>query len=60
MTKVSAEEVVQHLGDFGLVTKQPEPLVGGSALGLKIHRNRLGELMFSRGNELPVVLGTLT
>ena len=60
VTKVSAEEVVQHLGEFGIITKQPEPLVGGSALGLRIHRNRLAKLMFSRGNELPVVSGTFT
>ena len=60
VTKVSAEEVIQHLGRFGLVTKPPVPLDGGSALGLKIHRDETGELMFSRGNELPVVSGSLT
>ena len=59
-SQVSAEELTKHLGEFGLVAKPPEPLDGGAALGLKIQRNKAGELMFSRGNELPVLTPSLT
>lgn len=59
-SQVTAEELIQHLSKFGLITKPPEPLDGGAALGLKIERNKSGELMFSRGNELPVIPESLT
>ena len=60
VTKLPAEDLIQHLGRYGLETKPPEPLDGGAALGLKIHKNRYGDLMFSRGNELPVTVDNLT
>lgn len=59
-SQVSAAEVIRHLSDFGLVTKSPESLDGGAALGLKIDRNKAGELMFRRGNEVPVLPANLT
>ena len=59
-TQVPAEDLIQHLSRYGLDTKPPEPLDGGAALGLRIQRNRVGELMFYRGNELPVLTDRLT
>lgn len=59
-SQVTAKELIQHLSKFGLTTKPPEPLDGGAALGLKIERNKSGELMFTRGNELPVIPESLT
>ena len=52
---VSAEEVVTHLQQYGLVTKPPVSLDGGRVLGLQLRRNLEGELYFRRGNELPVL-----
>ena len=54
-TVVKAAKVVDHLKKFGLVTKPPEPLDGGAALGLRLKRDRSGELIFQRGNEIPKV-----
>lgn len=54
-TAVTAAEVVKHLAKFGLVTKTPEPLEGGAALGLKLEKDMTGELVFRRGNEIPEV-----
>ena len=59
-SKVSSGEVIDHLGRFGFVTKPPEPLEGGAALGLRVQRNSAGELTFSRGNELPEITDDLT
>ena len=50
-TRAKAEDVVAHLRAFGLKTKPPEPLAGGSALGLKLRQDGGGGLKFSRGNE---------
>lgn len=52
---VTTTAVVEHLKKFGLATKSPEPLEGGAALGLKLKRDRSGELIFQRGNEIPEV-----
>lgn len=54
-TVVTAAEVVEHLAKFGLATKTPEPLEGGTALGLKLQKDKTGELVFRRGNEIPEV-----
>lgn len=51
--KATAREVRAHLQRYGLVTKSPEPLDGGSALGLKLKRDDRGELIFTRGNQVP-------
>ena len=59
-SQVTDAELIHHLGKFGLITKMPEPLDGGAALGLKIERNGAGELMFRRGNELPILPESLT
>ena len=48
---------MEHLEKFGFTTKPPEPLEGGgrATLGLKLEKNRTGELVFRRGNEIPEV-----
>ncbi|XP_068224113.1 uncharacterized protein [Palaemon carinicauda] len=55
----SADEVIRHLNTFGLITKSPESLNGGAALGLQLQRVG-GELMFERGNTVPEVADMLT
>ena len=52
---VTVEEVVKHLRRYGLETKPPEDLEGNRVLGLSILRSPAGELVFGRGNEVPVV-----
>ncbi|XP_068233538.1 uncharacterized protein [Palaemon carinicauda] len=42
-----ADEVIRHLNTFGLITKSPESINGGAALGLQLQRVG-GELMFQR------------
>ena len=59
-SQVPAETLIAHLNRFGLVTKPPEQLDGGTALGLKVLRNGRGELAFTRGNEVPSVPEKLT
>ena len=61
-TEVKASDVVDHLKEFGLKTKPPEPLErgGGGALGLRIGRDKLGQLVFSRGNAISEVKGDLS
>lgn len=54
-TVVTAAQVVKHLTKFGLATKAPELLEGSAALGLKLRRDKSGELIFRRGNEIPEV-----
>ena len=54
-TVVNASEVVEHLKKFGLKTKPMETLNGGVALGLRLSCDKVGKLVFSRGNELPDV-----
>ena len=56
---VTAKRLTEHLKRFGLLTKPPEQLDGGAALGLRL-RQVGGELIFSRGNQLPSVTGALT
>ena len=53
-------EVVEHLKKFGLITKAPESLDGGAALGLKLRVNERGVLDFFRGNEIPDIPECLT
>ena len=59
-SQVPAETLIAHLNRFGLVTKPPEQLDGGTAWGLKVLRNGRGELAFTRGNEVPSVPEKLT
>ena len=47
-TAVTAAEVVEHLEKFGFTTKLPESLEEGTALGLKLEKDRIGELVFQR------------
>ena len=42
---VSTPRLIEHLKKFGLVTKEPEPLEGGAALGLRLKLVN-GDLMF--------------
>ena len=52
---VSVEDVVNHLAQYGLEAKWPEPLDGARVLGLTLSKNNEGKMLFKRGNELPSV-----
>ena len=52
---VIPSRVMDHLAQYGLVTKQPEMINGAKALGHQIRENKLGQLMWSRGNDLSIV-----
>ena len=54
---ILVEEVVEHLRRYGLETKPPEDLEGSRVLGLSISRSLEGELVFGRGNAVPLVDG---
>lgn len=41
-TVVTVTKVVEHLTKFGLITKSPEPLEGGAALGLRLKKDKSG------------------
>eukprot|EP00795_Rhopilema_esculentum_P006916 gene6916-12529_t len=56
---VSAPKLIQHLKKFGLITKEPETLKGGAALGLQLKLVD-GDLRFYRGNKLPAMPDILT
>ena len=56
-SQVPAETLRAHLNRFGLVTNSPEQLDGGTTLGLKVLKNGRGELVFTRGNEVPSSAG---
>ena len=56
---IYTKEVVEHLKEFGLTAKSPESLDGGVALGLKL-MNKMGKLMFRRGNEIPETEGEIS
>ena len=58
VTKISTKEV-EHLKGFGLTAKSPESLDGGAALGLKL-MNKMGKLIFRRGNEIPEIEGEIS
>lgn len=57
---VTSETVVEHLRRNGLKAKAPEALDGGAALGLKLHRDRDGTLVYRRANTIPEVHDQLT
>ena len=56
----SPSQVIDHLAQHGLITKQPEMIENAKALGLQITKNKIGQLLWSRGNALPDVLGPVT
>ena len=56
----SPNQVIDHLAQHGLITKQPEMIENAKALGLQITENKIGHLLWSRGNALPDVLGPVT
>ena len=60
VSQTTALEVVEHLKKFGLITKAPESLDGGAALGLKLRVNERGVFDFFRGNEIPDIPECLT
>ena len=53
-SELPAAELISHLNEYGLITKPPESLENGTALGLKLFGVN-GELVFRRGNEIPEV-----
>ncbi|XP_065671646.1 uncharacterized protein LOC136089524 [Hydra vulgaris] len=46
----TAENVAKHLEKFGLQCKPPEELEKGRVLGLRVERNKNGELIWKRDN----------
>jgi len=58
--KVTSDALIKHLSNYGLMTKEPEPLDGGAALGLKLKTDSSGELVFSRANKLPQTVSQVT
>ncbi|GFO06854.1 Gag-pro-pol polyprotein [Plakobranchus ocellatus] len=55
VSDITAGDVVAHLKDYGLESKNPEKLDEGAVLGLKLDRDQQGDLIFSRANEIPNV-----
>ena len=59
-SKVETQNVIQHLKHYGLLTKPPESLENGAVLGLKLNLNQEGNLVYRRGNKIPLVTNSLT
>ena len=55
VSKVGSDEVISHLGEYGLLAKPAARLDGGTALGLKLTRAPDGRLAFERNADLPLV-----
>ncbi|GFN98852.1 hypothetical protein PoB_002535800 [Plakobranchus ocellatus] len=55
VSDITAGDVVAHLKDYGLESKNPEKLDEGAVFGLKLDRDQRGDLIFSRANEIPNV-----
>ena len=53
---VSVERVKQHLTEYGLESKDPEPLDGARVLGLRVSQ-RNGDVVWRRDNVLPELSG---
>ena len=51
---MSAEEVIEHLRKFGLITK-PAIDINNKVLGLKIIKGNNGNIEFRRGEALPEI-----
>ena len=50
---VNPSQVMDHLVMHGLITKQPEKIEKAKSLGLLITEINMGQLLWSRDNELP-------
>ena len=48
-------KLVSYLHKFGLTAKPLESLRRGAALGLQLDNDKAGNLVFTRGNEIPEV-----
>ena len=57
---VSSREVGDHLRGYGLISKEPELVAEGAALGLRVEPDKDGTLVFKRGNEIPDVVDGMT
>ncbi|GFO16630.1 Pol polyprotein [Plakobranchus ocellatus] len=55
VSDITVGDVVAHLKDYGLESKNPEKLDEGAVLSLKLDRDQRGDLIFSRANEIPNV-----
>ena len=51
-SRVTVKELVSHLNEYSLVTKPPEPLDGGAALGLRLQKNEKDSSCFPRETNL--------
>lgn len=50
---VSTERVVEHLRQYGLVTKPPETFDGARVLGLQLNDSGRGRMRWMRGKDVP-------
>lgn len=53
VSKVKMEDLIAHLGQFGLVTKPPEKPDEAKVLGLRLGWSQKKEFVFSRVNDIP-------
>ncbi len=56
----SAQDVIDHLKRYGLETKPAESLENGRVLGLQLSRSDGGDIVFKRGNTIPIINSTDT
>ena len=59
LNKVSSQEVLRVLGDFGLQAKPAEPLCGGRVLGLRVFKEK-GVIKWKRDNTLQELSDEMT
>jgi len=59
LNKVSSQEVLKVLGDFGLQTKPAETLCGGGVLGLRVFKEK-GVIKWKRDNTLQELSDEMT
>ena len=57
---VNPYQIMDHLVMHSLITKQPKMIEKAKALGLLITEINMGQLLWSRDNELPDGLGPVT
>ena len=60
MDVVEVEKVKSHLGQYGLLTKDPEPLTDARVLGLRVTEGKSGCFNWKRDGQVPVLGDNIT